>query len=95
MIFILLFFYIFSLLKQEPSPMNSWASIVKTSIVKTSIVKNDKPPGENGDRANTQFGDLEELNKEMGNIMPLFAYIVRPDYPIFAPIFTLTAGTTA
>ena len=87
MIFILLFFYIFSLLKQEPSPMNSWASIVKTSIVKTSIVKNDKPPGENGDRANTQFGDLEERNKEMGNIMPLFAYIVRPDYPIFAPIF--------
>jgi hypothetical protein len=32
--------------------------------------------------------DLEKEDKEMGNIMPLFRYIVRPDtHPLFAPIF--------
>jgi hypothetical protein len=32
--------------------------------------------------------EVEERDKEMGNIMPLFRYIVRPDtHPLFAPIF--------
>ena len=32
--------------------------------------------------------DLEKEDKEMGNRMPLFRYVVRPDtHPLFAPIF--------
>ena len=116
MIFILLFFYIFSLLKQEPSPMKSWASIVKSrNAVATAIVQ------ENGTRAATTqaatttqvsirdqkdqkeiqeqqmevfkvhkkyLEELEKEDKKMGNRMPLYRYITRPDtHPLFAPIF--------
>jgi hypothetical protein len=87
LIFILLFFIFFSLLKQEPtnndSPMkSSWASIVKNDKNPDTIIQ------ENGSRATTIPQVTRQTTKEKGNRMPLFRYIVRPDtHPLFAPIF--------